>query len=222
LPLSAGSASAAIGTVATTTTGAAASSANSLTIDYSFTQHLDAPHPTLVSYYDWWYGWVSYYSGDMYAQSTVNVSFTLDAADVGYTYSLTAALAQTGTSQMVLFASLYDQTGNMSLYSMQQYNPVSTDAAMGMGTGAQLFSYNSGSAAGDLIAGHTYSYSIGSYIRHYQAAAGETAADARGTFGVNLIGPEVAAVPEPSSLVLLAFGALPMLWLIRRRTGLRS
>jgi hypothetical protein len=215
------SASATVGTASATTQGTVTATGNSLSVDYSFVEHLDAPHPTLVSYYDWWYGYVSYWSGDMYAQSLVNGSFTLDAGDVGYTYELTADFDQSGTSQMTLFANLYDMTAYGALYDLYQYNTVSTDGSMALGTGAQGFNYAPiGATSGDLIAGHTYSYVISSMVRHYQAAAGETVTDAQGTFGIRIQGPQ--AVPEPSGLLLAGLG-LAGCWLaVRKRAAKRA
>lgn len=216
-------ASASLGTLSTSVQGTAIASGNGLTLDYAFTETLGAPNPVLVSFNDPVKGYISYLAEDMYVESIITGSFTLDAADVGYSYALTGAFDQVGTSQMMLAAYLYDMTDGSGRYYLYQYDPVSTDASMGPAAGAQaVYQTQSGSTSGELIAGHSYGYYFSGEIRHYNAAEGETATDARGSFTLSIQGPAPEAVPEPSSLVLCGLGLGGLVWAARKRRASRS
>lgn len=211
--------SASQGSVSTAIQGAAIASGNGLDVDFAFTERLGAPHPTVVTYYDSVKGEISYLSTDMQAFSEVYGIFTLDAADVGYTYSMAVDFGQAGTSKMVLLADFYDLTESEKRYELYQYNTASTDGNMGSGALPQSSQYYSqiGSTSGDLIAGHTYSFAIIHEIGHYWTADGETAAEAEGTFTLAIQGPAPQAVPEPSGLVLCGLGLAGLLWAVRKR-----
>jgi hypothetical protein len=214
-------ASGSLGTVSTEITATAMPSSNSLTLEGTLMERLGAPHLPFEAHYD--PEKMYYYYGDtsMSALSQFTGIVTLDAADSGYTYAMTASFDQAGTSQMALLASLWDLADYSARYDLNQYNPISTDGSMGLGTGAQVL-YHAGSATGDLVAGHSYSFVFLHKIQHNGVAARGTATDAQGTFALSIQGPAPAAVPEPSGLILCGLGLGGMVWVARKRSASRS
>lgn len=197
---------------------------NTLNWGATFSQSIGAPAPDPFSYYDWWYGQVNGYRGDIYAQTTFGGTFTLEAGDAGYTYDLSAVTSQTGTSQLVLYASFYDMTAGQQLYYLNQaYNAPSNNGTMSLGVGGD-YREQMGATSGELIAGHSYNVVFYSYVRHWNNGSttwtnpyNEGAASAQGSFNVLVQGPAPAAVPEPSSLALLGLGLGAGAFLARRR-----
>jgi hypothetical protein len=205
-------ASASMGGASTGIQGAAIDTGNGFILDFSFTGRVGAPHPDLT------------YTVDLQANAILSGTFTLDADDVGYTYAMEAVFDQAGTSMMAFHTYLYDLTEpGLPLFSLFQHNPVSTDGSMGTDAGKQAIADSRiGWTSGDLIAGHSYGYVMDALLGHDEAAYGETAAEAQGTFKLAIQGPAPEAVPEPSSLVLCGLGLGGLLWAARKRSAFRS
>jgi hypothetical protein len=205
-------ASASMGAASADIQGAAIATGNGFTLDFSFTDRVGAPHPDLT------------YTVDLQADAMLSGTFTLDADDVGFTYAMEADFDQAGTSMMVLHTYLYDLIEpGPSLFSVFQHDPISTDGSMGTEAGKHaIVDSRIGWTSGDLIAGHSYGYAMNALIGHDEAAYGETAAEAHGTFKLAIQGPAPEAVPEPSSLALFGLGLGGMLLAFRKRSAQRS
>lgn len=156
------------------------------------------------------------------AWSYGSVIFTLEAGDIGYTYTLDGRLEQQGTSRLYLQSNLIDMTSGQVFQGHGDRNP-STDGYLQ--TGETSFTHT-GSLSGALIAGHMYQFYYSAMTQHftpgndpYTNPFGYTPTTAQGHLTLTLAGPAapVAAIPEPGTLALfgLGLGGLALAW--RRR-----